>query len=370
MTMDEIWKLLTDPFYPHLGQDGQALPREALERDLRPLVDKRVLPIYFDVYDWTSSALLCGLSPKDALSTFPTARTLPSDAALLVIISGARQTGSDSLANLILYKLSCQTERKLLECEVALETRDRARNTAAVARAIIDAVDGLLDGPDPPPNTQTIVDRMRNRYDRSRKEHEVQKDATYSDVFNFFSKVMAPLNKVLAIKITQGGDHDSWARILESVNKCASYVIVTTPEPAYAKTCYEALSTRGQNVTWIRTRPLGLAKARDFVKSRLDYARKLAGAAPSPIDDIFPFSSESIAALYEPGAAAAGRGGPVEFPVGWIRQTLFKALADKKDSLDRIRAGTTTAAISSIDPRQTTIGAADVARARDALNRG
>src|SRR5262245_3691359 len=100
--LEKLWKLRNDPFYPEVGNDGQPLRKEAFESTLNPLIDERVRPLYFDVYDWTSSELLRDLTADRDIQVFPTPRTLRGNSALMVIVSGAMETGLDSLVNLIL----------------------------------------------------------------------------------------------------------------------------------------------------------------------------------------------------------------------------------------------------------------------------
>src|ERR1051325_2077444 len=103
--LEEVWKVRTGPFYPDVDASGTAIKKEAIERRLNPLIDDRVLPFYFDVYDWTSSNWIRDLSATLGLRVFPTPRTLPRAGALMVLISGSMETGLDSLANLVLHKI-------------------------------------------------------------------------------------------------------------------------------------------------------------------------------------------------------------------------------------------------------------------------
>ena len=131
--LETIWKLRTDPFYPEIDSNGNPIPPEAVNKSLNPLVDDRVVPFYFDVYDWTASDLVRDLSKQHALCTFPTSRTLPGS-GLLMLISGSRETGLDSLANLLLHKIKLTADGKaLLIVDVELEGREMIVATGLVA---------------------------------------------------------------------------------------------------------------------------------------------------------------------------------------------------------------------------------------------
>src|SRR6185369_7350082 len=101
----DLWNLRTNPFYPEVDSAGKAIPKRALERSLKPTVDKRVLPLYFEIYDWSSSDLVGPLSREKGLEKFPDVQTLPSDAPLLILVSGSGQSGLDSMGYLILHKI-------------------------------------------------------------------------------------------------------------------------------------------------------------------------------------------------------------------------------------------------------------------------
>jgi hypothetical protein len=360
MVLERVWQLRTDPFYPEVGRDGSAIQKNAVERSLDPHVDPNVLAFYFDVYDWTSSHLVGGLSEQHALAKFPEPRMLPSDAPLTILISGARQTGLDSLANLIVHKIEKSVPQDCLVCEVELESRDKAKNVLAVARSIMDAIEYAN-----PPFVESphVVPRMSAKYEQVRKEQEGQKDGAYSELFRAFGRIMAPLHRALIIKIASGGDNDSWVRIQEAVKSCCSYVLVLTPDLAYAKTCYDAMITLRQNIAWIQALPLDEQKAREYVVKRLSAVRIHDRAQNS----LLPFTESAITALYEPGTAAQ-KGQPLKHPIGWLRRTLHQAIRDQVEQITVSYPDEQS--LQRIDPAHTYIREDVVKRARDTLNKG
>jgi len=362
---ETIWKLRTDPFYPEIDNNGKPIAPAAWDKSLNPLIDDRVVAFYFDVYDWTASDLVGGLSTQQALARFPTPRTLPGT-GLLVLISGSRETGLDSLANLVLHKIRLTGGgQPPLVVDVELEGRDKARNVAAVARRIITRVEF---GQPQIPDGEKIARRMEAQYDRVSKEQDGRKDATYSELFQSFRDLLEPVGRTLVIKITKGGDHDSWVRIHESARSCCLYVIVMTPDYPYAKTCYDAMVGSSLNVAWIQAKPLDQAKAREYVEHRLA-AERDATPKQSPLESLFPFTPDAIAALYEPGAAGAS-GKPLDYPIGWLRRTLFTALRDHLGAMDQKYGNANSQALAAIDPATTSLGRAQLIGARIKLNRG
>jgi hypothetical protein len=324
--LTDIWRLRTDPFYPEVDEHGHKIEKKALKRSLNPLIDHRVVPLYFDVYDWSYSPLIGGLSPKDALERFPGPQSLLSDSPLLILISGTGQTGLDSMANLILHKIKLSTEEdeEPLVCEVVLEDRDKVRNVEAAARAFIEAVEFADPEIDDAP---ALVKRLRAKLDEEMKANE-GRDTSYTQVFTAFSKILRGVSREYIIWIKKGGDHDSWGRIQDAVGQLCAHVIVTTGDMVFAKTCYDQVVALKKNVAWISTGPLDEAKALQFVENRLA-AHRIKDPAAQPPDRFSPFTEKSIRTLYKPGSAGTDPElGAPRHSIGWLRRTLHKALED------------------------------------------
>nr|WP_316642446.1 hypothetical protein [uncultured Roseateles sp.] len=360
---EAIWKLRADPFYPEVDRQGAPIPKPAVEKDLNPLLDERVLPLYFDVYDWSASDLVGELSVQDALARFPTPRSLPGS-GLMVLISGSRETGLDSLANLLLHKIRLTTGGQApMLIDIELEGRDKASNVAAVARRIIDQVEFGLPAL---PGREALAASMQAKYDRVSKAQEGRRDASYAEVFRAFRDLLKPHGVQLVVKIEKGGDHDSWISILESVRSCCAYVIVTTAEFAFAKTCYDAMIGNSLNVAWVKAQALDRTKAQQYLTHRLA-AERLVPMADALDQALLPFTADALAVLYEPGAKSLP-GKPVEHSVGWLRRTLYAALAEHSAALGQRHAGASDDELAGVDPRTTLLGRAEVIRARDKLN--
>lgn len=357
------WALASDPFYPDVLGDGSALPRQSWESDLKPTIDPKVMSLFFDVYDWSNSPFLTGLTRGRGFSSFPTARTLPTDAPLLVLISGPSHSGLDSLANLVTFSVADALGRPLIETCVRLEGRDAGRNTLKIAKSLVDDVEygpGL-------PKAEQLAARMRERLERSIRDEAGRADATYSDVFRAYSKILAPAGHGVFIRILSGGDHDSWGRIYKASRELASCVVVTTPDAAFAKTCYEAMTTDRQNATWIRAQPLDLEMTRRFVEERLAVVR-LPGA-PGANTRYHPFTDAAIDVLFQPGVQRRA-GVPVTHPIGWVRRTLHRALEEVLEEIrNKVPAGDAPS-ITGHPDFPFSVDTQWVVDARNKLNRG
>jgi hypothetical protein len=351
----QLWKLRNDPFFPTLDAAGTALRPDALKRSLNPLLDARVLPFYFDIYDWNFSTLARDISPTKGLVSFPDPRTQPSDSAFMFLLLGCRESGLDSLANLILLKIKeVASGLEPLIVEVELAGREKAKNVATVAKLLLET---LRNEGDEPPGLEKAVKKMQAAWDREYERQQFNTNADYSDVFQSFRNQLKDLIiRPLVLKIIAGGDNDSWVRIHNAVKRTCSHVIVMTPDIAYAKTAYNSMSTQTQNVAWIRAVPLTRDKAQQFLQQRLSNER-VSGAVLPPTRPLLPFLTEAIDVLYEPGSGEK-RTEALAHPVGWLRRMLYRALRDRLDSL--VAAGVAAAAL---DLETTLIGAEQMKQA-------
>ena len=356
---EAVWKLRADPFYPDVGPDGKPMPPTAIDKTLNPLADPRVMPLYFDVYDWTKSKLACELSQEHVLVTFPTSRSLPGS-GVMFLISGARDTGMDSLANLILYKISLTQAGQLpLLIDVELPGRDKSANVLTVAREIINEI---RFGDSNLPDKATIGPLMQAEYDRVSKEQAGKKDAVYTELFRIFQKLLKPSGRPMVIKLSGSGDHDSWIRVHESVRSCCNYVIVLTEDKLFAQTCYDAMIGNSLNITWIGTQELDRTRAERYVAHRLACERATAMAGT------LPFTNDAFTALYEPGIQVAP-GAPLVYPVGWLRRGLHAVLNAHMAELARKHSQADDAALAALDIGMTAIGRPELLRFRDLFNR-
>jgi hypothetical protein len=338
---ESLWKLRTDPFYPEVDAAGNPIPPEALNRSLNPLVDERVLKCYFDVYDWKQSPLVGELSPARVLARFPSTRTLPGN-GLMLILSGLRDSGLDSLANLVLHKIQKDCGGQIpLVVNVDLKVRDLVQNSATIARRIINRVE--LSQP-AIPGGEGIARKMEAQYDRVSKE--LRSTTVYSELFQTFRDLLEPVQRPVVIKIDSGGSHDNWAGLFDAVRSCAPYFIVITPYRALAKTCFDAMNANGVSVSWIQALPLGCAQAKQYLAARL--AAERLGSAASANGGLSPFIADAIEGLYEPGATAGGS--VPTYPIGWLRRMLYGALEDRLTEIEQQVGNLDPNALAALDP--------------------
>jgi hypothetical protein len=356
--LEQMWKLRSDPFFPAVDAAGQKLLAEAFQRSLNPLLDVRVLPLYFDIYDWEFSGLARGISPTAGLSSFPDPAIQPADGAFMFLLSGRRESGRDSLANLILMKIRDITGSDPLIVEAELEGREKAKNVATVAKQLLDT---LRIEAGPHTMLESALLRMEATWGREYKQQWNNPNADYSDAFQSFrNQLRGVLLRPLVLKINRGGDNDSWLRIYNAVRNICSHVIVMTADVAYARTAYNSMSTRSENIAWIQAGLLDSTKAQQFLLHRLTTVR-MSGANLPVARPLLPFLAEALDTLYQRGSGEAA-GGKLEYPVGWLRRMLYRALKDRLDAL----AGTDPAAL---DIENTLIGPDDILRAAKVIQR-
>ena len=355
-----LWRLRTDPFYPETAADGSRIEKDAVERTLDPRKDARVVPMFENVYEWSYSRFLGPLEPPDGLISYPSAKDLPASAPLMVILSGSRSTGLDSLVNLVVHTAETQSGKEALICDVDLQTRDRAQNAQSVAERIPDVIEYETEiaGRD------AIAAKMRSRLDAARKNQQFKAEV-FSDVFKVYAALMKSLRRLVVVRINKQAAQVSWASIYVLLGASVDLLIVTTSDALHAKTCYDRMT--GQNVVWIRAVPLDRERARKFVKSRIAAARLADGAQRS---EFHPFTEAAIDALFERGSNAKAGTEKIEYPVGWVRQTLYRALKDRRAMLQDTHGGASVAELEALDMAAGLIDADHVSRARNAMNRG
>lgn len=356
--LQQMWQLQSDPFFPTVDAAGEKLLVDAFERSLDPLLDPRVLPLYFDIYNWERSSLAKGISPTEGLLSFPDPATQPADGAFMFLLSGCRESGLDSLANLILMKIRNVTGSDPLVVEVELEGREKAKNVATVAKLLLET---LRSAAAPQSKLDSAVAAMQASWDREYQQQWSDPNADYSVAFQSFrTQLRGALSRKIVLKINSGGDNDSWFRIHTAVKRICSHVIVMTADPLYSPAVYNSMTLKSENIAWIQAGLLDSAKAQQFLLHRLNTVR-MPGAVVPPATPLLPFIAAAIETLYEKGSGDAS-GGELEYPVGWLRRMLYRALKDRLAAL----ASSNPAVL---DVEGTLIGPDDIRRAAKVIQR-
>jgi hypothetical protein len=366
--VQQAWYLRTHPFFPEVDAAGSPIDRRAVERALDPSSDPKVLPFYFDVYDWQNSPLIGGLSKKKGLERFPDPRDLQQYTTLLILVSGFRQTGCDSLVNLVLHKIARETDRQPLVVTVRLSARKKAESVREVARRFIDAVQN-----DPEPLTGRItkkemLTRLRTTFSEVVKEKESQVDPDYSNLFlSLGDTYRLGSDRPVVVRVVEGGDHDTWVRLYNTAVDLSNFIIVTTGDPLFAKTCHGIMSAAAKNVAWIKAASLDFETALRYVRERVNAER--VGAPPAGTDPemLYPFTRGALAKLYEPGIGARV-GESVVHPIGWLRRTLSRAIERRLDDL--VERAPALVRSGQWPPADVVIDAELVADVREQLNQG
>jgi len=350
---DVVFKKLglrTQPFFPEIGPDEQPLEEESLLKALDPRKDSRVINYYHDVYDWTGSSAVRGLSRPTGLTSFP--RAVDPERPLFVIVSGTKSSGRDSLINLILYKI------ELLHCAVPrlLTVSDIPRSAEPAVKHVAEYFIASW-----PPAVQKTLGEI---FDRFTKQKSTATDVHYSALFYAFRQNLKDeLTMPNVLSIVGTDSYDIWKSVYLSCKKLFDYVVVQTKSPRAANTCKTSMTDT--IVAHIQAQPLSAKKALDYVKTRMTFEHL---GAPA-VNVLAPLTSEAIDLLYEPGRSAQG-GQEQPKTIGWLRETLRRAVDKHVERLVRIVDEEGPAGLDALSPEHLLVSRDTLWDARQEINRG
>lgn len=357
--MDEIlkslWDLRTHPFFPKVDVGGDAFNQDILLNPLDPQADGRALSYYYDLYDWTYSQHIRGLSTKVAFEHFPSANDLADPKSLLVMITGRDNTGRESLRNLILHKIKEQTGHPPLIVKVELQGHTSADNAKIIANLFYVTYE-LEESKNPIPQLQQQYDRLTR--DRGAGE------ANYSALFQTMKALVSRYCPRPLILLPTGVDrYDTWAAIYRLAGLLFDFIIVLTTNESNAKTANDILKSQNRNVALIGAKPLMANEARKYLQTRLEQERLGQMANPTPL---VPFTEEALKELYERGTAVQKEktAEPVALEIKRLNKILREAVNLHLDCLQRKKN------LEALAPHERLIGADEIRKACDKVNQG
>lgn len=306
--------LRTHPFFPKIGPDGAAIADGLVAGALDPRSDPRLLHYYFDLYDWSGSNILGGISREKILMRFPGAPDLRAGEPLLVILSGTSLTGRLSLANLILFAFEQYSGSKPIVVPSAFDKLHSAENLKDLARRIIPRI--AREEP------SCHEEKLWSIYNREVKESGRGSSANYQVLFEGLAlEIRSFCSRPIAVVASGKDSSDFWRVLYNTVRSLVTYILVITSRQAEASLCNVTMSGEGGNVAHIHAPALDLHAATRYAMQRLTEERTPDARTRDPIA---PFTNESINSLYEPTGKSSRE--PIVWPIGWLRRTLGKAL--------------------------------------------
>ena len=351
--------LRTHPFFPETDSLGNALPREGLLKDLQPDLDDRLLNYYFDVYDWSDSALVRGLSTTAAgLQNFPG----PGDPnlPLLILVSGFASTGRDSLINLIIHKIHSthSAEPLSVRSDVSEDAEESVRN---IALDFITAWGKSRPSAERP----AVTAALNASYELHTKVKSTGADAHYQPLFRAFAGEIEVKKVPPIVLIVSGGKADVWRALYNSTRSLARYIVAVTPYEARAGTCRTQMTLENKPTVHIRARELRSDAARDYTMTRIAYERP-PGHIGHPL---LPFTEAALNVLYKRGQNA-----PPDFekewPIGWLRETLRRAVDHHVEKLVELIQKNGEDALNKLSPADLLIDEDLVWAVRQKMNWG
>ncbi|WP_457447099.1 hypothetical protein [Roseateles sp. P5_E4] len=340
-----LWQLRDDPFFPAVDEQGVAYEKTAMQQALNPAIDPRVKTLYFDIYDWAQSPLLGGLTVGDGLANYPSPQLMVAN-PLLVLVSGGKQSGRDSLVNLIIHKMASESGRLAVVVNVPLDSRDKNRNVLTVATCLANAL--RFHRPALP--EVALLTELQQDLATARADVDLGRNLMSAPLFQTLQFVAKDLDLDIVLRLTGGGDDASWGHIQDAVAGCCQAVIVMTSDEAYAKVCHA--SKVGQNVAWIRAEPLDEDKAILYIETRIGLQR-LKNAPTGADAQLFPFTREAIKEMFRAGSVHSAGG--VKHQVGWLRRVLYRAFTERARAVPQEFNAHDAQSLQALNPLQTMI---------------
>lgn len=343
-------RLRTQPFFPEIGADEKPLPPKSLAKALDPREDSRVINYYYDVYDWSASSAVHGLTPVHGLQLFP--KAADPDRPLLVVVSGTRSSGRDSLINLILHKIGCLHDASPRVLSVSDVPRSPELAVKHVARYFIASW---------PAATQKTLGEL---FDFHTKEKSADTDVHYSPLFFAFRETLKGELEMPAVLSIVGTDsYDIWKSVYLSCRKLFDYIVVQTKSFRAGNTL--KVSMVDTTVAHIQAQPLSAKAALEYAKTRIAFER----LGISVANDLAPLTAQAISLLYEPGKSAQD-GYEQPKTIGWLRETLHSAMEKHVENLVKIVDDKGQAGLDALLPEHLLISEETVWDARQEINRG
>jgi hypothetical protein len=357
----DTFHLRTPPFFPEIGPDGEPVDKNLVARALNPALDARLLHYYFDLYDWSESPMIGGISQVKAFDRFPEDIDLNQDGTMLVLLSGTSQTGRDSLANLILFAIEKKLDKKPFMVLAELDDLSREQNIKDLARLFISSLE------ESPSFSQEYIRSLEAIYESEIKEVSVGSQTLFPVLFKRLSSKVKSRLKMPIVFMVKGERQtfDFWRCLYNSTRSLADFIIVQTSQVADASTCRARLSNEGKNVAHIHAPLLDIYMAEQYIRARLA-AERPTGVTIPPTDGLIPFSRAALDVLYEPGADSNGR--TPKWSIGWLRRTLLRAMEDHFDELTEVMVKNNVTTLSALPPASLLIGRERVLKTRRSLN--
>lgn len=358
-TLNALWGLWANPFAPTSDARGEEFVARYLRRTLNPNLDERLLRYYYDLYDWGADSKTC-LGPDGHLQNFLILdRVLDAGEAHLLVICGDGETGRRSLKNLIFYEMAKALPRE--EAPIIVEADLGAHRKEGALGALADFIRDECVRSEP----RVSALRLKEFADEARNTASAT-TATWGTALKRIAQELRAVSEKPVLIHVQGGEHsDTWEVVFDEASAIAQLIVITTSRFSQVDSLWRSLRATKKNLTVVRSGPLTIDQAREFLNRRLS-AHRLPSTSLGNLTDLAPFSDESLIALYEKGRQAPADASPPAWPIRWLSETFRKALDEHEQELVALtRAGT------EIQPREDLlIRAEDIRKYREDLNAG
>jgi len=339
------------PFAPEVSPNGQPITPPALVGPLDPTAQPLHAAYYYDIYNWVKAGPVVGPSPAGLVTLPPQKPSQP----LLVLVSGTGKTGRDSMVNLLLYRIrSSHPATTPIVVEAPLSSAQKSENLKSVANLFI-TVYGVEE-------TAPSTEDLDKTY--ARMIGSIGASTDFKSIFTAFNVlVRKTCKRPIVFRMSGSENFDLWSSLYLSLSPLANYVIIETSNKDDALACAQQLAAKAL-VSHIDVLLLTEQRVRDYVVHRCGAERITAPGCPS--DPLAPLTDGALKLLFAPGKANTDNT-PVTHPIGWVVETLRRAMDEHVTRLADLVSAQGVTALTAADLR---IGENQIRRVRGLMNEG
>ncbi len=316
MIMPPKLLLRDDPFFPSVAEDQKPIDPEVVVKDLQPHRDRRVLRYYFDIYEVKSSQPIGSFSKANGFSNFPSSNI---DSPPVLIVNGTKQSGCDSLVNLLLYQIGRgANHREPFVIRSRFLDFDKIATIKTLRQSMLSQMAMGLHDLDA---SKVLEPYLKTDDSVGALAQSIQSVAAY------FEKTLK--GRPVVVRIASVDDYALWTAAYVALKGSVNFILIETTRPDLARSALSAIKSSGGRAIIFSLRIITRDLAHAYVKERITAER--AGTAATPI---FPFTLESIDYLFDEAAAQTSADAP-QRTIGWLRDTLRYAFQEHLKEVDR-----------------------------------
>jgi hypothetical protein len=315
-------QLKSHPFLPEITVNGQQVRFDYLRGPLSPRQDGMPTNFYFDFYDWRDEDQVGKIGQNGRIKQFPDRLY---ESGMIIIISGASQTGRSSLENLLLFEVENRVSKPIsiaLKVDIGVGTVQMAQNFAS---RFTTKVGNYLADQGRAQEGEAVVRKMRDTIASWRESlvpGETNTQFLFEELADHVRRLLPDTPIVFSLNATSHiNTPDAWSPLCFMLRDLANFLIISLSTSDHARFLRTVMRDNQVRVAWIDAPRVGANQMTRFLAERLAAER----IAPGP-QELFPFTEAAIKALF---ASSQPQGGDIALSIGVAIQKL-KGAFDRK----------------------------------------